>query len=366
MKLICNKEQFLKAASLTTQVIASRLSLPVLGNLLLEAASGMLRITGTNLETTIIHQIAVKIEEGGETTIPARFLMDFCQAATDERVLIKTVKDSVLLESGAAKATLLTINASEFPKSSSFDIESELELEKQDFLETVSAISFCAAAEEGRPVLTGVFIKAEAGKLTLVATDGYRLGKSESKFSGDFELLIPARALQEAVKAITDQEDETIKLAIDKEKNQARMSTKNLTIVSRLLEGAYPNYEQIIPSSFISTVRVNTKELTDAVKLASLFARDVGNVARIELVEGKLKLTGATSQVGDAETEIKADIEGEKINIAFNSRFLLDSLSALKDQETEISLSGSTSAAVFRGGTRKNLSFVIMPVRPQG
>ncbi|OGY24076.1 MAG: DNA polymerase III subunit beta [Candidatus Woykebacteria bacterium RBG_13_40_15] len=365
MKLVTNRETLLKAASLVSQAITTRLSLPVLGNLLLEANSGMLKITGTNLETTIIKQMSVKIEENGETTVPARLLVDFCQAATNEQLTIKTVKDSVLLESGDSKATLSTINPSEFPKVTTFESASTLELERQTFLNTVSSVIFCAAAEEGRPVLTGILIKGSASKLVFVATDGYRLGKNEITGSGDFEVLIPSRALQETVKAVADQEDETVQLSVDKEKNQAKIETRNLIIISRLLEGAYPSFEQIIPTAFCSTVTVSTKALVNAVKLGALFARDVGNVVKIELGAGKLKLTGATSQVGDAETEMHANIDGEKMTLAFNSRFLLESLSAIKDEQMTMSLSGSTSAAIFRGRDKKNLSFVIMPVRPQ-
>jgi DNA polymerase-3 subunit beta len=365
MKLIINREILLKAVSLASQVIATRLSLPVLGNLLLEADSGMLKITGTNLETTIIKQLSVKVEEKGGTTIPARLLVDFCQAATSEQLAIKTVTDSILLESGDSKANLSTINPSEFPKVTVFESASTLELEKQTFLNTVSSVIFCAAAEEGRPVLTGVLIKGFSSKLVFVATDGYRLGKNEITGSGDFEALIPSRALQETIKAVADQEDETVQLSVDKEKNQAKFETKNLIIISRLLEGAYPRFEQIIPTAFCSTVTVSTKALVDAVKLGALFARDVGNVVKMEPGAGKLKLTGSTSQVGNAETEMDANIDGEKLVLAFNSRFLLDSLSAIKDDQTMISLSGSTSAAIFYGKDKKNLSFVIMPVRPQ-
>src|SRR4030042_4783445 len=209
MKLVTNRETLLKAASLVSQAITTRLSLPVLGNLLLEANSGMLKITGTNLETTIIKQMSVKIEENGETTVPARLLVDFCQAATNEQLTIKTVKDSVLLESGDSKATLSTINPSEFPKVTTFESASTLELERQTFLNTVSSVIFCSAAEAGRPVLRGILIKGSVSNLCFVATDGYRLGKNEITGSGDFEVLIPSRALQETVKAVADQEDET-------------------------------------------------------------------------------------------------------------------------------------------------------------
>ena len=156
-----------------------------------------------------------------------------------------------------------------------------------------------------------------------------------------------------------------MEISTDKEKNQARLATRDLTITSRLLEGAYPNYEQIIPSTFVAEVVADTKELAEAIKLTALFARDVGNVVRFEVSDKNISLKASTAQVGEASAELAARLTGEKVKIAFNSRFLLECLSAIKSKETSLSFSGTTSATLLRGSQDTSLIYVVMPVRVQ-
>jgi len=366
MKVVSTKENFLKAISLAGQIIKPRPNLPILGNFLLQAKNGVLEITATDLETTLNIRVPVKTEMSGETTAPGRILVDLCQAAEAERVLLSTEKDRLLVKLGTTNASLPTIGASEFPHPGKFESGDSLEIEKNQWLEFFSEVAFCTAPEGGRPVLSGVLLQADKGSLNLVATDGYRLAKKEVKIKGTIKAIIPGRTLQEAAKAIAAQEDEMLEIGTDVGKNQLRFKTRDLTITSRLLEGDYPNYDQIMPNSFVTQISTRTKELTDAVKLAALFAREVGNVVRLESEDKAVKVCASTAQVGEAETSIAASIEGDKIKIAFNSRFFLESLAAIKANEVSLSLSGPTSAALIRGIGDQSLVYLIMPVRIQG
>jgi len=365
MKFISTKENFLKAVSLAGQVINPRPNLPILGNFLLQAKTGALEITATNLETTLSIRVPVKVEDAGETTVPARILIDLCQVADAERVSLSTEKDRLLVKIGTASAALPTMSAAEFPPIAEFTSGNSLEIERSRWLEIISEVAFCAAPEGGRPILSGVLLQAGGGNLNLVATDGYRLAKKEIKAKGPLEAIIPSRSLQEGAKALGVQEDETVEISTDRGKNQLRFQTRDLTLTSRLLDGDYPKYEQIMPTSFVAQIKSSTKELAEAIKLTSLFAREVGNVVRLEVQDAALKVSASTSQVGEAETTVAAAVEGEKMKIAFNSRFFLESLVAIKGGEVSLSLSGATSAALIRGVGDQSLVYLVMPVRIQ-
>jgi DNA polymerase-3 subunit beta len=365
MKVIILKEQFVKSTSLVGQAVSIRPNLPVLGNFLLKTSPGALEITATNLETTISEKIPVKTDEAGETTVPARLLIDLCQVAVGEKISLETEKDNLIVKVGAACANLSTIAPSEFPTPAPFVEEGGLVLERKVWQELVSAVAFCASPEGGRPVLSGILLQATGSTLNLVATDGYRLAKKEVKLKGSLLAIIPARTLSDANKALEAQEDETVEIGVNKDKNQLRLQTKDLTITTRLLEGDYPNYEQIIPTSFVTELRCSTKELADAIKLASLFAREVGNVVRLETEDKTIKVSAITAQVGEAETRLPASFTDEKIKIAFNSRFLLEALAAFKSKEIVFSFSGATSAALLRGTEDPSLVYLVMPVRIQ-
>ncbi len=354
----------LKALALSVQVISQRPNIPVLANFLLEAKAGRLEITATNLETTIVYSLPVSVEKEGKATIPARLLVEYCQMSSSEKIILEADEEKATLTADNSKANLATISPTEFPTIGSFEERDSFEVLRKDFLDGVSAVVFCASPEEGRPVLTGVLLRGEGKKLNLVATDGYRLARKEIGVEMGIDVLIPAKPLQEAVKGFSEEEDETLILATDRQKNQVKLSTKNLSIISRLLEGSYPNFEQIIPKNFVSTLVFDKKELSDGIKLTALLAKDVGNVVRLQSSGEAVFLKAATSQIGEAETQLSVKPEGEPIEVAFNSRFLLDALNILKGEKVVMSLSGNTSAATMQGDD-KNLLYVVMPVRVQ-
>jgi len=364
MKITSLREPLLKTLSLSIQVINPRPNLPVLANFLLEARAGFLEITATNLETTIVYKLPVSVEEEGKATVPARLLVEFCQMSSSEKLTLQVDEENAQVVADKSRANLSTISPAEFPTLGVFEEKTSVELPRTDFLGAVSSVAFCASIDEGRPVLTGVLLKSENKKLSLVATDGYRLAKKQLGTDIGLEVLIPARPLQEAVKGFLEEGDETLILSTDKQGNQVKISTKNLSVISRLLEGSYPNFEQIIPTNFVSTLVFNKKELTDGIKLTALLAKDVGNVVRLHSSGKSVSIKATTSQVGQSETQLTVKPEGEAIEAAFNSRFLLDALSAIKGEKVKMSLSGNTSAAIMQGED-EGLLYVVMPVRIQ-
>ena len=365
MKVTLIKEVFLKAAALAAQAVSLRPSLPVLGNFLFIAEAGELEITATNLENTLIYKIPAKVLEKGRVTVPARTVTDFCQAVSSEQITIEVQKETLQVRGGKENASIPTIDASEFPSISQFKTENAVSVNKSKLLESISQVAFSTAPEEGRPVLTGVLMVADSKQVTQVATDGYRLAKKQFAGRGELKAVVPSRVLRESSKALAEQDDENVSISANKENNQIRLETKNLIIFSRLIEGDYPDYEQIIPSSFICEIIVNTKELVDAVKAASLFAKDVGSVVRLSISKGKLEVSASTSQVGEAKIDLDVKQKKDDLKVAFNSHFLLESLSAIKSKDTALYFSGPTSSALLKGVDDETLLYVVMPVRAQ-
>lgn len=360
------KENFLRNTALVTPVISPRPSLPVLANFLLEVDSNKLSIVGTDLQTTIKVDLPVKATKPGKATVPARVLLDFCQGVSSEKIECRKEKDNFVVVAGNARATIPTISEEEFPSTGEFQAAGGFTMSTKKFVESVAQTTICVASEEGRPILTGVLFESDGKKLSMVATDGYRLAKKEMKSEEQIQTTIPARALREAAKAAAEQEDSDLEVSVNKENNQVRVEMKNFSLYTRLLEGSYPNYEQIIPTSFVTEAFVNTKELIDAIKLTALFARDVGSVVKLSIGPNEIVVNASTVQVGEAQTSIPAQVKGDKVQIAFNSRFLLDLLGALKSKEASISLSGLTSAALIKGTSENDLIYIVMPVRTQG
>ncbi len=365
MNILLLKESFLKASALTSQVINPRPSLPILGTFLLNAEPGYLEITATNLETTIKYKIPVKVIEKGNAAVPARALIEFCQAINSEKVGLVVEKEKALLSCENANAAIPTMIASEFPSIDKFEQPAKFIIKREKLLEAVSQVAFSAAPEEGRPILTGVLITEEDGRVKFVATDGYRLSVKETHLRGEIKLVLPSRALREASKAVAEQEDDEVTMAVNKDKNLARLETKNLIVTSRILEGEYPDYKQIIPNAFITELVINTKEFLDSVKLAALFAKDIGNVIKLNIKENAVLVSASTAQVGEASAQIRIKHKGEEIKTAFNSRFILDALATIKGQETVMKFSGVTSASIIKGVGEESLTHIVMPVRIQ-
>jgi DNA polymerase-3 subunit beta len=367
MNLEISRENLVKALGISNLAIQLRPNLPVLANTLLEARKGFLELSSTDLEKTIVYKTGAKVVEEGKVTAPARLLLDFSQSITGTSLNLKLEKENLLVESGTTKASMATIDAGEFPQIKEFEPKEEFEIAGNDLLKSLANVSFCAATEEGRPILTGVLLRSQGSNLEAVATDGYRLGASKASAKGQLpSIVVPAKSMLESAKAFANEEDETISLAVNAEGSQARLRSKNLSITTRSLEGSYPNYEAILPNSFLSEATLDRKELIEAIKLVALFSRDIGNVVRLETDKKSLQLKANTAQVGEADTQLSAKSEGENLATAFNSRFLLEALNGLSGKSVTLSFSGVTSAARIQDEGEKDLFYIVMPVKMQG
>lgn len=362
------KTNLQRGVSIVNRFIPLRPTIPVLGNVYFGVEKGEIILRVTNLETSIEVKIPAKTDTAWETTIPAKLLTEFLSTVGGTELEIETEKESVVLNTDQTKVTIATISATEFPKPPFSERgKEESKFKTSETYQTAAKIAFAASLDEGKPVLNSIYLKKEEGGLALVATDGYRLAKQLLPTSADTdELLVPARTFVEALKVANELEEEAVVVTSDKNTNQLLVVGENFQVATRLVNGVYPNYKQIIPSKFVTSIDVNREELTAAVKTVAVFARDLGNVVTFNITDKKKVILSATTlQVGEGSTQLGAEVSGESIKVSFNSHYFSDGLAALKSETVKVAFSGELSPALISAKEDPNFSYIVMPVKSQ-
>jgi len=368
MKVTCRPSVLSQALQVVSRAISSRTTLPILNNILIETTAEGLALTATNLEIGIRKVVPAEVAMEGSTTAPARLLTDFVSTLPDQdlELSLDGATQSLGLRCARFDTHIKCIEAEEFPPGPRPDEGDRLEVPLDELVKAVEQTQMAASTDEARPVLTGVLVQVQAGNLTLAATDGHRLAvrKLPAQGAGDLEasLIVPARALAELARVLKG-EPGRVEIIISKARNQIFFKAGNSELTSRLIDGKYPNYSQVIPSKSSTTVRVPTAELTQTVRAVSLFARDSANVIRVKATSGAVTLSATTNEVGDSKAEMSAEVEGSEIQIAFNARYVLDALGVIGEDEVELLFDGPLSPGLLRPPGKEHYLYVIMPVR---
>ena len=381
MKIQILQENLLKAVNIASRSISSKAQLPILANLLLSTDNNRLKVAATNLETGVAIWAGAKVEEEGATTLPSKVFQEYISSLPVEKISLVTKENITTLSTGTYTASFNGMAANEFPALPSDGVRI-FSFAAKIFSEIINQVAYAAATDEGRPILTGVYLKKEGQDLAFVATDGYRLsvkkikasqlGKEEAKKGKEKEdfkgLVIPSRTLLEVAHLISDQgktEELSVEMGLTKDGNQTIFYFPEAELSSRLIDGEYPDYAKIIPQEFTTTVTLDREELIRAVKMASIFARDSANIIKFKFDEGKLLISANSPQVGENSSEMEAKISGEGGEIAFNYRFLLDFLLSVGGSEIVFEMTGALNPGVFKIKDDPSLLHIIMPVRLQ-
>ncbi|MFC1727200.1 DNA polymerase III subunit beta [Patescibacteria group bacterium] len=373
MKVSILQENLARGLGIASRSVATRAQLPILNNVLISTDKGRLKISATNLETGVNLWLGAKVEKQGSVAIPAKILTEFVANLPVGKVELETKENRLTLVSGTYRASFVGLPASEFPAIPSLtEKDKGVVFEGEALSQAVSQVAFAAAIDEGRPVLTGVLFVVEEEGLRLIATDGYRLSLKKVDLSKQSKvkeliggLIVPAKALQEVARVIDNSEDKKITLAVTAEKNQIIINSSDVEVVSRLVEGEFPDYQRIIPEKGSTEIEMDRQELVRAVKMASIFARESANIVKFESKGSLLKISANTAQVGDNLSQVSVKTKGEGGKIAFNSRYLLDFLSVVDSDLISFEMSGSLDPGVFRLKGKSSLLHIIMPVRVQ-
>jgi len=366
MKLSCLQENLNKAISIVSKVVATRSTLPVLSNILIKTEKGRLKLSATNLEIGISCWIGSKIEKEGSITIPARLFSDFVATNTDKTIAFELENTSLSLKSEHFFAHIKGIEASEFPLIPQIHQEPFIELPVLPLKEAITQTVFAVAIDETRPVLTGVLLRFVDDKLKIAATDSYRLAERQielpRKVEKNVDLIVPAKTILELARIMSDSEQAvTIRVA----ENQVQFDISQAQVVSRLIEGSFPQYEQIIPSQTPISATVPTADFQNAIKMASLFARESADNIKLKIKkDNNLEIVAISPQAGDSVSNLSAQTTGE-IEIAFNAKYLSDVLPVLGAEKLELLFSGPLSPGLVRPKNSKDYLYIIMPLKTE-
>ena len=378
MKITCLQENLSRGLAVVGRAVANRATLPVIHNVLLSVDQSMLKLSATNLEIAMTTWVGAKIEEKGSITVPARLLSEFVNSLPNDPINLQLDEGSGLLEisSGNSKAHINITDASEFPPIPTVDDGITAEVDPLVLRSAITRVAFAAATEESRPVLTGVELKLDESKFTMAAADGFRLavhhGALLKPVPEEMSVIIPARTMNELNRLISDRE-EPVEILMTPAKGQVMFRIRGgdtVEIVSQLLQGTFPNYEQLIPQSYTTRAVMDLPTVLRAARTASIFARDGSNIIRMHLMPAeadteppKVEISARSEEVGDNEDTVDLDeIEGEEGKIAFNSRYLLDVLSVLEKGKVSLETTTSSSPGVFKPTDSDDYIHVVMPM----
>lgn len=338
-----------------------RSQLPVLGNVLLQTSQGKLKLSATNLEIGVVKIMNTEVVEDGEVTIPAKTLVEVVANLSGEKLEFTASVDQIEISTATFSSKINGIPAAEFPTIPLMGKEAVV-IEPEILIKSLPQVTFAAAASEGR--LTGILVEIKDKKLQLVATDGYRLAHKVVPLekAANFRALVPRRTLEEVARLISEEEVDNIQVSISDDQNQMIFSFGNTQVSSRLIEGQFPAWEKIIPAETKARVVAERGDVLKAVKLASVFTRNEANVVTLQNQKDKLVLTSAAKEIGNQKKEVEAQGEGEDFQISFNTKFLIDALSAISTTQVIIELSGPFSAALIKPVGEEGLQYIIMPV----
>jgi DNA polymerase-3 subunit beta len=341
----------------------------VLANVLLRTEDAGLKLTATNLEIGITAWVPGKIDGEGTLTVPARLFNDLVAGLpAGERIDLEADSPTSLrIKAGRYQTQLRGIDAEEFPVIPSPGERPTTRVSQKELKRALSEVVFAAATDEARPILTGVLTRMSGDRLTLAAADNYRIAVRSLPILDpveDTSLVVPARSYAELMRVMTDTED-PVEIMLASSKSQILFHVEGVDIVSRLIDGQFPNYQQVLPTSHSTRAVVERDELLKAVRISALIASAAANVIRIRLGdEGSGTVTvAAAADVGEAQTEVEAAIEGETVQISFNARYLQEALQNLDHDQLALEFSGPLSPGVLRPTEDEDYVHVIMPVR---
>lgn len=372
MKLSCVQDNLNRGLSIVGRAVSSRSTLPILSNILLATDNGRLKLAATNLELGITTWIGADIQEEGAVTLPAKLLADFVASLAGDTIHLESTPGSrVRVSAGHSSAEIHGMDPEDFPVIPAVSDEPTVRIEPGLLREMIGQVAFAAATDDTRPVLAGVLVRFENGSLTMAAADGFRLAVKEHELetaSGSaVNVIVPAKALDALARLLGDAE-EPVEITVTPNRSQILFHSQNVDIVSRLIDGNFPNFGQIIPKQYQTRTVLDTEEFLRATRRLFIFARDSSNVVRLEMepgdddAPGRVLVTATAAEVGSGSDELQAVVDGSGGQIAFNARYLADVLSAVNTSQVALETQAANAPGVIRPVGDGNYTHVIMPM----
>lgn len=363
MKVICTVENLKTVISAAERFTGKHITLPILSYLLLSADNGRILISATNLEMGIKCEIAGKIQKPGVAAIPAKALSQILQTIKDDNITLDSKQNQLLLHTQSTDMTLIGLNPDDFPKIPEIKKDNQLNLNGVDLAFALQQIITSVATSDLKPELSGVLFTVSPGVLTMTATDSYRLAeKVLTQGNGakeKIECIIPARAIHEVIRAASGGEGD---IKISSGERQIVFEWSGATIISRLIDGNFPPYKNLIPKTYEATVVVNRDDLLRKVRLASVFSTRLNDVT-LQFSPNQLEVATTNSETGQIISRLAAKTKGPPGSVMFNYRYLLDGLEAVGGENAVLNLNGSSGPALIQNAEDASFLYLIMPIR---
>jgi len=366
MRITCSKAELTRALSLVGRAVSTRATVQVLGGVLVRAGDGQVELAATDMELSLRLSVDCQVEGEGVVVAPGRLLIELARLLPESEVVLEHNPDRGVLEvtCGPASYKLNTYSAEDFPKLPDVEAAETFTVERAALLETVSRVARAASRDESRPVLTGILVRFEGGKLVMAATDSYRLSVKETELSGgqssELEAIVPARALTELGRVAQD----SAELQVGVQENHAVFGAGDVWLTTRRIDGQFPNYKQLIPETFEHEVRLPREEFLEVVRRASVMAQR-NSPLRLSFAEGEVTVSAQTQDVGEAKETLPVPFAGEPLEIGFNPEFLRDGLESVEADEVALQLISSLRPGLIRS-PEENFAYLIMPIRLAG
>lgn len=376
MKIDITQEALAEAISVAGRVVPTKSTLPVLSNVLLEVdGTGELVVSGTDLEVGTRHRVKATVWAPGRTTLPARLLADYVALldhGTNVTLELNDKTHKMHLECGRQIANISTIDAEDFPPFGSAE-GMTFTLPAGTLKGAISQVAFAAATDDSRPVLAGVLVQVRNNVLSLAAADGFRLAVRDITLrepTPDLTILVPSTPLKELARILPDEDGEPVTISVAQNGSAALFAWGPTEIKTRLIEGQFPDYKRIIPSTSLTTIRISTADMVRATRASAVFARDNSNIVRLSAqpetssVPSTLQVQSTSAEMGDNTGTLEAVVEGDSNSIAFNGKYLRDALEAIDTPDVLIQVQGASSPGVIRptGDLGETTTYVIMPM----
>lgn len=368
MKFVCEKDKILKALNSVIKAVASKTTMPILEGILIQTNDNEIKFTTYDLEIGIEYIMEAEIKEQGSTVVNAIMFSEIMRKLPDAEINI-TLNESNLLviECEGSLYKLATMNPSEFPELPKINVENSITIEQNTLKNMIRKTIFAVSIEENRPIFTGCLFQTIENRLNVVAVDGFRLAWNNTTLTNktnDFSAVIPGKTLNEVNKIILDS-FELVKIGVSK--NQALFEMENCKIVTRLLDGEFLNYNNVIPESWETRIRINKNNLQDCFERISLISASVAEKEKkypVKVVVDIGKITiSCTNQTGDAKEEIYVSTEGKNLEAGFNPKYFLDALKVIDDEEVFVDFGSSISPCVIRPVDEGDYTYMILPIR---
>ena len=365
MKLTCTQENLTRGLNIVSHIANKNNNLPILNNVLLRADKDGLTLITTDLEIGIKVFVRGKVDKAGEFTVAAKLLNDFVNLLPKENIDIELKDKSLKIKSKNQTSNIKGMVAEDFPLIPGIEETGGVEIAINDFKQALAQTVFAASLDSGRAEINAVSFSFDKDQLILASTDSYRLAEKKLSVNNKEtkDLIVPLKVIQELVRILGDQTGKNLKICFNE--NQIKFVFDGVELTSRVVEGKYPDYQQIIPDKFTTTAKTPVSRLVPAIKSAALFCKQGINDVRLnfDVNNKEIIITTASSQLGESTIKVSADIVGQSLEAVFNFRYLLDGLSNLNDTEVVIKVNSDNSPGLLQPSKNNNYLYLVMPIR---